>query len=143
MKNFATILLIILLAYGCSISPNPISYGSDSCHFCSMTIVDRQHAAQFVTEKGKAFKFDASECMMNHVKGIDKSKNALFLVNDYNEPGKLIRAEQATFLISENIPSPMGEFLTAFSSVEDAEKAQQENSGELLTWQELKNRFKK
>ena len=29
-----------------------------------MTIVDRQHAAEAVTSKGKVFKFDAIECMV-------------------------------------------------------------------------------
>ncbi len=136
------VLIGFLTVLGCSISPKPIEYGSDGCHFCSMTIVDRQHAAQIVTEKGKPFKFDASECMMNHLKEVDDSTVALFLVNDYNHPGELIDATQATYLISENIPSPMGEFLTAFASSEDAQEAQKVNGGELLSWDELLSRFR-
>ena len=62
-------LLIILILVGCKVDPNPIEYGADACHFCSMTIVDRQHAAEFVTKKGKAFKFDATECMMKPSEG--------------------------------------------------------------------------
>ena len=72
----------------CGISPKPIDYGSDGCHYCSMTIVDHQHAAEIVTTKGKAFKFDAVECMMNHLKDIDVSTVQLFLVNDFRAPGK-------------------------------------------------------
>ncbi|WP_273565534.1 nitrous oxide reductase accessory protein NosL [Maribacter halichondriae] len=126
---------------GCTVKPQPIVYGSDVCHFCSMTIVDQQHAAQFVTDKGKAFKFDASECMMNHLKEVDNFKGALFLVNDYEAPGELIDATKATFLISKGIPSPMGEFLTAFGTKEGAEMAQSGNGGDLFTWEELKSRF--
>lgn len=126
----------------CKISPQPIAYGSDGCHFCSMTIVDRQHAAQMVTKKGKTFKFDAVECMMNHLKEVDPGTGALFLVNDYSEPGELIDAKNATYLISPGIPSPMGEFLTAFSDGAKAKNAQKGNGGDLYTWDELLNRFK-
>lgn len=126
----------------CNIGPKPINYGSDECHFCSMTIVDKQHAAQFVTKKGKVFKFDAAECMMNHLHEIDETTVSMFLVNDYNAPGELIDATKATYLISKNIPSPMGEYLTAFEIKETAEKSQTDNEGELFTWEELSNRFK-
>jgi copper chaperone NosL len=96
-----------------------------------------------VTKKGKAFKFDATECMMNHLKEVDSETVALFLVNDYNAPGEIIDATRATYLISENIPSPMGEYLSAFVDKESAQYAQEINEGELLTWQELQIRFKR
>ena len=126
----------------CNVAPEAVNYGSDACHFCSMTIVDRQHAAQIVTKKGKAFKFDASECMMNHLKEVNYDEIALFLVNDYNTPGEFIDATKATYLISQNIPSPMGEFLTALASIEAAERVKSEQQGELLTWNQLQARFK-
>lgn len=141
VRNIIVVLLIIGLS-SCNITPAPINYGSDGCHYCSMTIVDKQHAAQFVTQKGKVFKFDATECMMNYLKEIDKTTVALFLVNDYETPGELINATEATYLISKNIPSPMGEFLTAFKSREVAERVHAANQGVLLSWAELQERFK-
>ncbi len=140
--SYCIVGLLIMGLSSCNIGPAPINYGSDGCHFCSMTIVDTQHAAQFVTDKGKVFKFDATECMMNYLKEIDQSTVAIFLVNDYNAPGELINAKEATYLISKNIPSPMGEFLTAFKSKEVAERVHVENGGVLLTWVELQDRFK-
>lgn len=134
--------LIMGLA-SCNIGPETINYGSDGCHFCSMTIVDRQHAAQFVTWKGKVFKFDATECLMNDLKEVDNATVALFFVNDYEAPGELIDATKATYLVSQNIPSPMGEFLTAFKSREVAERIQAANQGTLFDWTELQERFKK
>lgn len=142
MKKHLLILIILTVLCGCSISPKPIDYGTDACHFCSMTIVDKQHAAQFVTDKGKVFTFDASECMLNRLKEVDNSTVALFLVNDYMAPGELIDATGATYLISQNIPSPMGEFLTAFATLEAAEMAQVANGGELFTWEDLQQRFR-
>lgn len=137
---FAAILYLILAS--CSIKPQPIDYGLDACYYCSMTIVDRQHAAQIVTEKGKVFKFDATECMMNHLNDMGSDDIALFLVNDYNKPGELINATKAFYLISEGIPSPMGEYLTAFGTKQGVEEALLIHEGNQLNWEQLKLRFK-
>ncbi|WP_339710434.1 nitrous oxide reductase accessory protein NosL [uncultured Kriegella sp.] len=142
MKGYFVFLFMPLLVFiSCSVKPEPIDYGSDGCHFCSMTIVDQQHAAQIVTSKGKAFKFDAAECMMNYLRDMNTADVALYLTNTYHRPGELTDAIKATYLISENIPSPMGEFLTAFDSEEAAKNVQLESQGKLFTWQELKNKF--
>ncbi len=134
--------LVLMLFISCKVSPEPIAYGIEGCRFCSMTIVDQQHAAQIVTQKGKAYKFDASECMLNYLQEMETGPIALYLVNDYNNPGALIDATKATYLISQGIPSPMGEFLTAFSTKEEAENAQEGNTGELYDWEALLTYFK-
>jgi copper chaperone NosL len=139
LKYRIVVVLLVLIVSSCAIGPQPIAYGSDGCHFCRMTIVDRQHAAEIV--KGKVFKFDSSECMMNHLKDIDQKQVALFLVNDYDRPGELIDATEATYLISQRIPSPMGEFLTAFKTEQAAVEALMTYEGDLLTWEQLKLRF--
>ena len=107
---------LLLLFFNCNVSPKPIDYGSDGCHFCKMTIVDKVHAAEIVTQKGKVYKFDATECMVNFNEEFDTSEIALYLSNNYTEPEQLIDATKATFLISKNIPSPMGAFLSAFEN---------------------------
>ncbi|WP_418499393.1 nitrous oxide reductase accessory protein NosL [Flagellimonas sp.] len=132
---------ILCLIIGCSVGPKPIDYGHVGCHYCSMTIVDKQHAAQLITKKGKVFNFDAIECMMNHLKDEDESTMALFLVNDFDQPGELMDAAEATYLISENIPSPMGAFLSAFAEDQAAQFALDNNGGELLTWNQLKQEY--
>ncbi|MGB5665818.1 MAG: nitrous oxide reductase accessory protein NosL [Maribacter sp.] len=143
MKNrFIFVSIAFLILVSCEVSPKPIDYGSDGCHFCSMTIVDRQHAAEIVTKKGKAFKFDAVECMVNHLKDIELASIELYFVNDYNAPGELIEARKATYLISKDIPSPMGEYLSAFKTTEDAERLEAENKGKLYSWDELLTKFK-
>ncbi len=142
MKKINYLFFVLFLA-SCSIRPEPINYGADGCHFCSMTIVDKQHAAQFVTKKGKSFKFDATECMINNLKDVDNATIAMFLVTDYTMPGKLTDATQATYLISKNIPSPMGAYLSAFKSKEAAENVKNENQGELYTWGSIKENFAK
>lgn len=144
MKRLLYLSILVFMSMGikaCNVGPKPVNYGTDGCHYCSMTIVDRQHAAQLVTAKGKGYKFDAIECMMNHLREVDRAEIALFLVSNYNAPGELIDATKASYLISKGIPSPMGEFLTAFITKAAAQQARTVHDGEVLIWDELQKRF--
>ena len=127
-----------LIFSSCAIEQEEINYGKDGCHFCKMTIVDNQHAAQLVTAKGKVSKYDAIECLINDLKKRESVDIGLLFINDYNNPGELIPAESAAFLISEGIPSPMGAFLSGFSSREDAESAKADKGGTLYDWEAVK-----
>jgi len=139
MKLITTLSLISLffIFTACEVKPQKIEYGKDACHFCRMNIVDQQHAAEIVTKKGKAFKFDATECLINHLAEIDTTEIELFLVADYNNPGNLIDAKTASYIISENIPSPMGAFLSAVKTNEDVTKLQKSKGGKVFTWEEI------
>jgi len=141
LKHYSIIALLLILI-SCNVSPKAIDYGNDGCHFCKMTIVDKVHGGEIVTNKGKIYKFDASECMINFLKEFDTSIVELYLSNNYSEPEVFIDATKATFIISENIPSPMGAFLSAFKNKADAEKAKAEKGGTLYTWNELLEHFK-
>lgn len=135
-KAYVPIFLLLTLA-SCTIAPQAIEYGKDSCHYCKMTIVDKVHAAEVVTKKGKVYTFDATECMVNFMKEFDLDQIELFLSNNYTKPETLIDATKATFLISKNIPSPMGAYLSAFKNKTDALKIQHEHGGILYSWDEL------
>ncbi len=145
MKKLITIISLLSLLFftSCNIQPQKIEYGKDACHFCRMNIVDQQHAAQLVTTKGKAFKFDATECMIYYNAEIDPTTVALYVVADYNNPGILIDANTSTFIISENIPSPMGEYLSAVSTKEEALDLQKAKGGDIYNWNELLIHFNK
>jgi copper chaperone NosL len=136
LKHYS-ISLLLLLFFNCNVSPKAIDYGHDACHFCKMTIVDKLYAAEIVTNKGKIYKFDATECMIHFLEDFDQSTIQMFLTNHYLEPETLIDATKATFLISKNIPSPMGAYITAFENKTDAETVQSEKNGTLYTWEEL------
>lgn len=131
--------LISLVA--CQVKPQPINYGSDSCHFCKMTIVDNQHAAELVTVKGKAFKYDAIECMVNDLHDWDQAEVKYHLIADYSDPGKLIDATSSHFVISQAIPSPMGRYLTGFGNAEKRNNVLKDARGEALDWQQLRQYF--
>lgn len=134
--------LIFLFLMSCG-NPEPVAidYGKEQCHYCKMTIVDNQHAAEIVTKKRKAFKYDAIECMINDLKDEENQPIALYLVCDYAHPGELVDAKSSTYLISKEIPSPMGANLSAFSSKDKAEETQKEKTGNLYTWKELIEKF--
>lgn len=136
IQKILTLLTALLLA-ACSVEPDPIAFGSDNCAFCQMTIVDKTHAAQLVTRKGKQHKFDAIECLVQNLPEWEKDEIAHLLVADYGNPGAMIPAETATFLISDEIKSPMGAYLSAFSSDQVADGAREAHGGALYSWMDL------
>lgn len=132
---------LLSLIISCKVEPQAIEYGKDQCSFCVMNIVDKTHAAQYVTKKGKQFKFDAIECLINDISDKNENKIAELLVADYGNPGIMIPAKKATYLISKEIKSPMGAFLSGFSTIEKAKELQQIHSGDIYTWETLKQKL--
>jgi nitrous-oxide reductase accessory protein nosL len=138
MKKAFLLLSMALLAVACSPKAEPIDYGKEECAFCKMTIVSPQFASEVVTQKSKAFKYDAIECMLQ---APQEDKIALHLVCDYLHENTLIDATKATYLISKEIQSPMGAHLAAFASKEEAQKVQAEKGGDLYDWAGIQAKF--
>jgi copper chaperone NosL len=135
------LLSFTILVFSCEVKPQEIAYGADGCHFCKMTIVDTRHAAQLVTEKGKAFKYDAIECMLNDLADWDQVPVKFFLVGDYTNPKTLIDAREAHYLKSDAIPSPMGENLSAFGTIQMRDEFLATKKGVVFNWETLKAQF--
>ena len=138
MKKAFLLLSMALLAVACSPKAEPIDYGKEECAFCKMTIVSPQFASEVVTQKSKAFKYDAIECMLQ---APQEDKIALHLVCDYLHENTLIDATKATYLISKEIQSPMGAHLAAFASKDEAQKVQAEKGGDLYDWAGIQAKF--
>jgi copper chaperone NosL len=139
-----TALLMVTLA-GCARGPQAISYGTDACEFCSMTISDDRYAAAIVTDKGRTYKFDSIECMLQSVSEGEKLAGTdvnQWYATSYPNRGVLIPAPSTTILVSPNLPSPMGAGLTAFANRDDAVRMQQEKGGEVLDWSGLQDRMR-
>lgn len=134
-------IILLLLTISCKIEPQAIEYGKDQCSFCVMNIVDKTHSAQYVTKKGKQFKFDAIECLVNDVAEKGEEDLAFILVANYENPGEMIDAITAFYLISAEIKSPMGANLSAVSTIEKAEELKEKHTGEIFTWESLKQRL--
>jgi len=142
--NIYTFFIALFILNSCSVEPKKIKYGEDHCHYCDMTVVDKTHASEYVTKKGRAYTFDAIECLVND---LNENKNedmmSFILVANYSNPGELIAATEATYLISESIKSPMGANLSAFKLKEKATGYLNKGNGKLYNWEELKTKFSK
>ncbi|SRX72851.1 nitrous oxide reductase accessory protein NosL [Aequorivita antarctica] len=143
MKHFIFLGIITTLLVSCNVSPQHIEYGTDACHYCNMAIVDRQHASQLVTTKGKAFKYDATECMIHSLQDeLKDTEIALYLTADFNQPGQLMDATMASYLVSDQVASPMGANLSAFENEKAARTAKEKFTGEVFSWEEIQNYLK-
>lgn len=128
---------------GCTPEPTPIHYGEDVCHSCQMSIVDNQYGAELVSNKGKVFLFDATECVLQYMKDQQTSAGdyAYMLTNTADKPGEFTSLTEATWLHSEQLPSPMGANLSPFNRLEEAKKAQETRGGDLYNWETLQATF--
>jgi len=143
MKRFVSFLAVALLVVACTVEPEKIHYGTDACYTCKMTLMDKKFGAELVTEKGKIYKFDDVNCMMKfYNEAQDPSQFKFKLVVDFSQPEKLIPANDAFYLKSADIKSPMASQIAAFEKKENLEALQKELNGIYLVWGELVTQFK-
>ncbi len=128
------------MLYACKQGPRDLEYGKDECYYCSMKIVEAKFGAQSVTDKGKVQMYDSAECLIKDVLNHPDKQYAFLKVTDYISNG-WIDAEEAYFLISENLPSPMGANLSSYKTKEEADNMQKEKEGNVLNWNEVRKYF--
>ncbi len=134
--------LLSMIIISCNVEPEPINYNYDECAYCKMKISDIRFGAEMVTSKGKVHKYDSAECLVRTYIENKDSKYSFIIVTDYSQPHNLIDASSATFMISENQPSPMGGNLSAYENKEHAEITLSEKGGRLLDFDELVNEYR-
>jgi copper chaperone NosL len=142
MKRISIILLVLLFA--CKPEPEALQYGHDACQTCKMTLVDKKFGAELVTAKGKVYKFDDVNCMAGFMNSgyLNDETISYKLITDYTQPGKLIPAEEAFYLKSDNIRSPMASGIAAFESEASLRKHKETLTGIQLVWSEVLTQFK-
>lgn len=138
-------LLALFLFVACEVEPQPIKYGTDQCSLCKMSISDSRYGSELLTKKGKVYKFDSIECLIDflHEGTTDNENIHSLLITDFTNPGNLVDAKTSHYLISQNMPSPMGAFLTGFTERETARDFQRNNPGEIYSWDQLCEKFNK
>jgi copper chaperone NosL len=119
----------------CQKGPRPIVAG-ESCTFCRMGISEPGFAAELVTDKGKVFPFDSIECLAAYTVGPPEVKGTPWVTN-FNKPGEWLKADEAFFIRSPNLRSPMGLNLAAFKTRADFEKAMAKFQGADLRWDDV------
>lgn len=129
---------IFLLLIACSREPAEIHYQSDECAWCRMMIMDDRFSSQMVTSTGKAIKFDSIECLVSYLEeNAATTEGSKAWVSDFDHPGNWLEAEEAYFIESSEIRSPMGGYFLALASEEEARAHLQEYSGRAVRWDEL------
>ena len=104
-----------------------------------MGLADDRHGAELLTPTGKVYPFDSAECLADWVMNdADAAEIHSAWVTDFSNPGTLIRADQAYFLASPTLQSPMGLGLSAFAREEDRDGAVISFGGEALDWEGAK-----
>lgn len=133
--NISACICLLILA-SCQPSFEPIEYGKDACVFCKMTIVDRQFAAEIVTAKGRAYKFDDILCLKQYYKDMnEQDSNTQFYVADYSLNNEMmLDAANAIYLQNEFFASPMNGNYAAFASKDAANHYKDSLKTEFQNW---------
>lgn len=136
VKLFLIIISSFTILFGCSKEPEPIKYGSDECELCRMSIVDKQYGAELVTSKGKIYKFDSIECLVNYTLNnnlIGDDKN-LMLVTDFSKPEEFIDVKKSLYVHNNSFRSPMGLNISSFGTDVAKQSFMDKNGGQQLSW---------
>lgn len=135
--KYYLLLFTLLIFFACSkeseIKPAQINYGQDICAACSMIISEKEYSAQYVLSDGSIKKFDDIGCMIEHIEQMksEADKVKAKYVRDYST-NEWINTNDAYFLKSDKIITPMGHGIVAFLNIENLKNIQAEFQGEYL-----------
>lgn len=142
-KVLVSIVLLVLLVTGCAAGasieePPDIIYGEDECDRCRMIISDARYAAAYMTEDGQARRFDdVGGMLLYHLE--NEEDVHLFWVHDY-ESKVWVKADEAYFVMSHALETPMGFGIAALNGRDEAEAMAAEWDSEVYTFGELMDR---
>jgi|LakMenEpi03Aug12_release.lakeMendotaPanAssembly.Ray.scaffolds.fasta_scaffold97966_2 copper chaperone NosL len=139
--TFFSMLSIMLLLPGCDTGPQPIEYGKDACSNCKMILADKHYGTQFISGKGKIFKFDDVNCMIEFM-AVEPAKSdtagKAFIV-DFNRANEFLPVQNTVFLKHPKLRSPMGSHIAGFASADAATSVKEGlgGNGQSLTWADV------
>ena len=144
MKRLCLILLLGLFTLTACVRPKPvaINYNEATGAYCGMFVSDPRYGSEIVTTTGKTYVFDSVECMVAFLlegEEVPSDKLHSAWVSDFANPGTLINAEEAYYLKSGVLRSPMAVNITAFAKKQDLENAKAEYEGLELSYADLPN----
>jgi copper chaperone NosL len=143
IKSVATVAILVLFftLSGCTATVEPINLGKDNCRFCKMTISDTRFGVEVLTQKGKIYKYDECHCFLAAQKKGDLNKQTIkeIYFTDYLGKHELVNQEKSFFLKSNELKSPMGGNVAAFSNFDSLKKYSEILHGEEIKWNQLGN----
>lgn len=131
--------LWLLLLTACQAQPQPFTAGKDVCDFCRMGISDLRFGGELLTTKGKVYKFDDLHCVAAFLQSgkVTEKDIAQVLVINFDKQNTFLNSQQASFVISPSIKSPMGSHTAAFENSQAATAFCKEQQATILTWPSL------
>jgi copper chaperone NosL len=129
---------VATLLPGCKSEPVAIEYGKDECAGCKMILVDKRFGTEFITDKGKIFKFDDVTCLADFMNKKD-APVGMAVITDFNQSGQFLEAGKAVYLKHPGLRSPMGGNTGAFASADAAEAVNRSlrGGGTMLEWADV------
>lgn len=130
-------LLVGLLLMGCGDGPRSVQVGAEECAHCRMLVSENRFASQLVTDRGRSYVFDSIECMAEFLQEeaqVSRDRVRSLWVTEFDAPGTWLGVEEAVFLRSEGLRSPMGLNLSAHADMNAARDHQADFGGEILEW---------
>ena len=137
---------IVLMVLGlfltaCSDGPREVHVGEEECAHCRMLVSEERFASQLITDRGRHYVFDSIECMVEFLdenEEVTEDRIQALWVTDFPDPGAWTPVDQAWFLRSDDLRSPMGLNLSAYARAESAEDARQAFGGEVMRWEDVR-----
>ncbi len=132
------VVALVASAFAAACSPSgpvPVKIGEDQCSHCLMTIADARYASELITRTGKVHTFDSVECLAAFFLEQDPEEVASMWVTDFHAPSRMVAVEEAFFLRSKDLKSPMGMDLTAFGDGIEPTTVLNSFMGEILDWE--------
>jgi copper chaperone NosL len=142
VRSFVFLWVLLTIAVACSPKPEgpqppEIIYGQEMCSACGMVIDDPRFAAATLLIDGQYLKFDDAGEMLSYHMNHPEDQVAAWFVHDYPSE-KWIRGEQAIFVESPSLQTPMGSGIAAFTDRAEAEAFAVERNGKLFTLDEMR-----
>lgn len=137
--KMAVVILALFTMTSCQSAdgPKPIALNQHPCDYCGMTVADLKFASQIKTDKGRYYSFDDFNCMIRYAKDHPDNPIAHWYVGTFNG-NELIDAENAFFVASDSINSPMRANIGTFSKEEDAKQLANQFQTQVLNWKQAK-----
>lgn len=137
----ARVSLVVLVFAGCqkgAIEPVAL-VPEDMCSFCRMSISEKRYAGELIDNEGQAFKFDDLICMTRFTREkSDQGSVAARFVMDFDAK-TWVKAEDAHYVQSNEIKSPMSGGIVAFKNEARAKETAGQYAGKLLRFDDVFN----
>jgi copper chaperone NosL len=130
---------LFAVAVGCSGAtedrPPSLRLGEEACDHCRMLINEERFAAALVTADGETRKFDEIGCLLEY-QAANNASVRRYWVRCYRS-SQWLDAQQAFFVYSQQLHTPMGCGLAAVPTVAEARELADELRGRIVRFDEL------